>query len=173
MPPQFDESRFIEALTRNLPALESFCHATVARREEAREVLQATSVKLWQKAAEWDPESPFLPWAFAVARFVALSHLRDRMRERLVFDEDVVLAMQDETEAAASMYPERRDALEECLQRLKPEHHFLLRAHYIEGLAIKEIAHTAGRGQSAVKMTLLRIREVLSQCIEGKLKPVS
>lgn len=106
---RFDETRFIEALTRHQPALEAFCHAKVARHEDAREVLQATCVKLWQKAAEWDPDTPFLPWAFAAARFVALSQARDKMRDRLVFDEDVMLAMVDETEAAALSVAERRE----------------------------------------------------------------
>ena len=77
MPSDFDTTRFIEALTRHQPALEAFCYANIARREDAQEVLQATCVKLWQKASDWDQETAFLPWAFTVARYVALSHLRD------------------------------------------------------------------------------------------------
>ncbi len=37
-----DDNRFIEALTRHQAALEAFCHANLANREDAREVLQAT-----------------------------------------------------------------------------------------------------------------------------------
>lgn len=173
MASRFDETRFIEALTRHQPALEAFCHANVARREDAREVLQATCVKLWQKAAEWNPDTAFLPWAFAVARFVALSHLRDKMRDRLVLDEDVVLAMAAETETAASAFSERREALEHCLRRVKPEQRGLLHAHYIEGRSVREIAQSTGRGESAVKMTLLRVRQLLSECIEAQLKAAS
>lgn len=36
------------------------------------------------------------------ARFTVLSHLRDRMRDRLIFDEDVVQAMTGEPEAAVA-----------------------------------------------------------------------
>jgi len=169
----FDETRFIEALTRHQPALEAFCHAQVARREDAREVLQATCVKLWQKAAEWNPDTSFLPWAFAVARFVALSHLRDKMRDRLVLDEDVVLAMADETNAAAAGYSERREALDECLKRLQPEQRGVLDAHYLEGRSVSEIARAKGRGESAIKMTLLRMRLFLRQCIEQRLGTTS
>ena len=67
MLPPLDETRFIEALTRHQPALEAFCHANLANREDAQEVLQATCVKLWQKSADWDPNTDFLPWAFTVA----------------------------------------------------------------------------------------------------------
>lgn len=166
----FDETRFIEALTRHQPALEAFCHANVARREDAREVLQTTCVKLWQKAAEWNPDTNFLPWAFTVARFVALSHLRDKMRDRLVLDEDIVLAMADESEAAALTFDGRREALEHCLKRVKTDQRGLLHAHYLEGRSVREIAQSAGRGESAIKMTLLRLRQLLSQCIEQQLR---
>lgn len=163
------ETRFIEALTRHQPALEAFCLAQVARREDAREVLQATCVKLWEKAADWNPETAFLPWAFTVAHFVALSHLRDHMRDRLVFDEDVVLAMAEESATAAAGYSARREALDVCLKRLQPEQRGVLNAHYLEGRGVGEIARATGRGESAVKMTLLRLRQLLRQCIEQQL----
>lgn len=166
----FDETRFIEELTRHQPALESFCHAHVVRREDSREVLQATCVKLWQKAADWNPDTAFLPWAFTVARFVAMSYVRDRMRDRLVLDENVVLAMADETEAVAAAFSERRDALEHCLRRVRAEQRGLLHAHYIDGRSVRDISQATGRGESAIKMNLLRLRQLLSQCIEQHLK---
>jgi RNA polymerase sigma-70 factor, ECF subfamily len=166
----FDETRFIQALTQHQPALEAFCHAQVARREDAREVLQATCVKLWQKAADWNPDTKFLPWAFTVARFVALSHIRDRMRDRLVLDEDLVLAMAEETEAISETFEDRREALEHCVKRVKPDQRKMLHAHYLEGRTVRDIAHSEGRGESAIKMTLLRLRQLLSQCIEQQLR---
>ncbi len=165
-----DEKRFIEALTRHQPALEAFCHAQLAQRQNVQEVLQATCVKLWEKSGEWDPKSEFLPWAFSVARFTVLSHLRDRMRDRLIFDEDVVLAMAAETETAAGQFEDRREALGACLKKLKPEQRDLLEEHYIVGRSIREVAGAAGRSESAVKMILLRLREQLSACIERQLR---
>ncbi len=169
-PPAHDPSRFIAALTRHQPALEAFCHAQLAHRQDAQEALQATCVKLWEKSGEWNPETEFLPWAFAVARFTVLSHLRDRMRDRLVFDEDVVLAMTDATERVATQFEDRREALGTCLQKLKPEQRDLLQAHYIAGRTVREMSGATGRGESAVKMTLLRLREQLSACIERQLR---
>ena len=167
-----DETRFIEALSRHQPALEAFCHAQLAQRQDAQEVLQATCVKLWEKSGEWDPATEFLPWAFSVARFTVLSHLRDRMRDRLVFDEDVVLAMADETETAAEQFEDRREALGACLQKLKPEQRDLLQEHYIAGRTVRELSSATSRSESAVKMILLRLREQLSACIERQLRLV-
>jgi RNA polymerase sigma-70 factor (ECF subfamily) len=168
MPPH-DEPRFIEALTRHQPALEAFCHANLANREDAREVLQATCVKLWQKAADWNPDTEFLPWAFAVARFTILSHYRDQRRDRLVFDEDVIQAMADKIEEAATAFDHRREALAGCMKKLDQRQRALLHDHYTASQSLREIAEASGRNLSAVKMTLLRIRQQLSACIEREI----
>jgi RNA polymerase sigma-70 factor, ECF subfamily len=165
-----DSSRFIAALTRHQPALEAFCHAQLANRQDAQEALQATCVKLWEKSTDWNSETEFLPWAFAVARFTVLSHLRDRMRDRLVFDEDVVLAMAEEAETAAAQFEERREVLGACLEKVKPAQRDLLQEHYIAGRSIRELSVATGRSESAVKMILLRLREQLSACINLQLR---
>ena len=163
------DSRFIEALTRHQPVLEAFCHANLARREDAWEVLQQTNLKLWQIATDWDPETEFLPWAFAVARFTILSHFRDKSRDRLVFDPDVIESMAAETESIASELPERRRALGKCLEKLTPENRQLLHAHYNAGKSLKDIARETRRGESAVKMIMLRLRRSLGDCIQLQL----
>lgn len=164
------DSRFIEAITRHQPVLEAFCHANLARREDAWEVLQETNLKLWQKSSDWNPDTEFLPWAFAVARFTILSHFRDLSRDRLVFDPDVIESMAAETESIASELPERQEALGHCLKKLTPEQRVLLHAHYTEGLQLREIARTTQRSESAVKMNLLRLRHTLGDCIQLQLQ---
>lgn len=170
MPPPQDDTRFIEALTRHHPALEAFCHANLANREDAREVLQSTCVKLWQKAADWDPDMEFLPWAFTVARFTILSYYRDQKRDRLTFDEDVIQAMAVEIEEAATAFDNRREALANCIKKLDQTQRALLHDHYTVSQSLREIAGASGRSLSAVKMTFLRIRQQLSACIEREMR---
>ena len=168
--PGFDQVRFIAALSRHQPALEAFCYAQLGNLQDTREVLQSTCVKLWEKAAEWDPETDFLKWAFAVARFTLLSYIRDRMRDRLVFDEDVVLAMAQETEAAATEFEEKREALRTCMQKLVPQQQSFLREHYIVRRTLREIASDTNRSESSLKMMMMRLREQLRKCIHQELR---
>ena len=167
------KTKFIEALTLHQPALEAFCHAQLGRRQDVQEALQATCVKLWEKSDQWNPHTEFLPWAFAVARFTVLSQIRDRMRDRLVFDEDVVLAMATDAELAAGQFEDRREALGACLQKVKSDQRELLQEHYVAGRSIRELSASAARSESAVKMILLRLREQLSDCIERQLRLTS
>lgn len=161
-PPQ---NGFIEALTRHQPALEAFCRIHVARREDVAEVLQAACVRLWEKSADWDAGTDFLPWAFTVTRFVILSHIRDQMRDRLVLDEEVVLAMSADSPEAAAGYDRRRERLDHCLGKLGAEQRALLSSHYLEGRSLASLAESAGRSRSALKMQLLRLRAQLAECV--------
>jgi RNA polymerase sigma-70 factor (ECF subfamily) len=170
MPDSFDETRFIEALTTNQPALEAYCYANTAKRQDAREVYQAACVKLWQKAADWDPDTTFLPWAFTVARFTILSHYRDKKRDRLIFDADVIEAMATETEPAASAYEDRKEALAACMKKVSDKQLRLLNKHYTMNQSLREIAEGDGRSLSAVKMNLMRLRQSLRSCINQHLQ---
>ena len=110
-----------------------------------------------------DPDTPFLKWAFAVARFEILAYVRDESRDRLVFDEDVVLAMTNTTERLAEKQVDRRDALEKCLAKLKPYHREALTAHYAKSYNFQEIAEQQNRGLSAVKVMMMRLRQSLGK----------
>lgn len=163
------DSRFIAALTRHQPVLEAFFHTQLRNRDDARDVLQETNVKLWEKSADWDPSTSFLPWAFAVARYTLLSHFRDCGRERLIFDSDVIDSMAGDCAAAATEAPVRQEALGQCLQKLGDHQRTLLREHYVGGRTLRELAASSGRTEAALKMTMLRLRQQLGACIDRRL----
>jgi RNA polymerase sigma-70 factor (ECF subfamily) len=161
--------QFISALTEHQAALRGYCQAALGSGEEAKEALQRTNIVLWKKASDWDANTPFLRWALRVARFEVLATIRDKQRERLVFDADVVELMADDTVIEAETQPARREALEHCLSRLKAEHRELLSAHYALGKSVREIAELRGQGLSAIKGMMLRLRRTLAGCIERRL----
>lgn len=162
-------AQFIEAFTESQAALRGFCMASVNHREDAADVFQKTCLVLWKKSANWDRNTPFLPWAFAVARYEILAYVRDRARNRLVFDDDIVLAMAGIGMRQADKQCDRLDAMQGCLQQLKPQQQQLLSDYYVKGYTFKEIAERSGRSLSAVKVMTMRIRQALGACIETRL----
>lgn len=159
---------FIRSLTDSQPALRGYCQASLGHGEEAKEALQRTSIVLWRKCGDWDPATDFMRWAISVAKFEVLGVVRDRSRQhaRFVFDPDVVELMTDE---AAQTTSPRVDALELCLGKLSDSNREALTAHYVHGHSIQEIAAICGKGASAVKVMLLRLRGKLRECIEGRM----
>lgn len=138
----FPDDRFITAFTESQSALRGFCAASIGNSEDSRDVFQKVCLVLWKKVGDWDPETPFLRWAFAVARYEILAYVRDHGRDQLVFDEDVVLAMASTSERLADSQSARMDSLEFCLAKLKPDHHEALSAHYVKGYNFQEICRS-------------------------------
>jgi RNA polymerase sigma-70 factor (ECF subfamily) len=163
------KTQFVEALTASQEALRGYCYAKVASWADAEDVLQATNIKLWEKEEEWDRARPFLPWALGVARFTVLSHFRDRQRDRLIFEEDVMEVMEIHLRQAAERTPDLVLALRHCLCGLAEEPREILKAHYVSGWSLEEVSRSTGRSVSGVKSLLLRLRRMLAQCVSREL----
>ncbi len=166
-PPPSDA--FVRALSECQSALRGYCQASLGHGEAAKEAWQRTNVVLWRKAASWDVNTSFLPWALAVARFEVLATVRDLARERLVFDSDVVEALAESAAVEAANHDERSEALAHCLEKLEPGQRVLLTKHYVLGHAQAEIAAAHGVTVGALKVTLLRLRRGLAGCIERQM----
>jgi len=162
---------FIRALTESQSALRGYCHASLGQSDEATEAVQRTNITLWRKCGDWDPGTDFLPWAITVAKFEVLGVIRDRQRlhARFVFDPDIVEMMTDEASHQAGESSERAEVLEHCLTKLSGTNRQAIADYYLHGHSIQHIATTSGKGTSAVKVMLLRLRGKLRECIEGRM----
>ena len=136
---------------------------------DARDVLQETNLVLWQKIGEFEPGSNFGAWARKIAYFQALAFLRDRKRDRHIFDDDLLIRFAEE-ESDTAGEEEVALALRDCLARLPTGQRKLVGTRYREGGSIKQLARVFGKKESAIKMTLMRIRQALLACIELKLR---
>jgi RNA polymerase sigma-70 factor (ECF subfamily) len=127
--------------------------------------MQEVAVVLWQKFAEFDASRDFRKWTFGFARYEALAYLRDRARDRHVFDEELVGRLADEATAATDRHELQREALETCLQKLPASQRGLVLTAYAKGTRMDELA--AHRGQTAMSLykVLHRIRQVLLECV--------
>lgn len=166
-PPNLDQ--FVQLLTQYQPQLRALLEILLIDSNAASDVLQETNMLLWQKAAEYQPDTDFLAWASAVARFKALSYIRDARREKMVFDEHAVNQLATQAEKLMSSFDSRYEALRECLNQLSPRQRQLIQSRYFHDLSIREVAQDSGRTESGVMMSLSRIRRKLFDCIRHRL----
>ena len=116
--PDQHHDQFLRLFAEHEPALRTFVRALVPTLGDASEVTQQVAVVLWQKFAEFDVARDFRKWAFGVARYEALAFLRDKGRDRHVFNDELVNKLADEAAVATPRHEAQREALETCLQRL-------------------------------------------------------
>jgi RNA polymerase sigma-70 factor (ECF subfamily) len=152
--------------------LREFILTLIPDPNDADDILQEVSVIVLAKSEPPRDLQKFPEWCRGVARNVMLHHWR-RQKKTMTppsarFMESVEIAYQ-EGDAREDEMILRRKALEECLKRLPESSRTLLELRYVRQAPSQEIARTQGSSPAGVRMTLLRIRQALNSCIQGRL----
>ena len=171
MPPLDPAESFVKSLTASQNRLYGYIYSLMGDRHRAEDVLQECNLVLWRKAEEFRAGSDFIPWAFGIARFQVLAHLRDRNREReRLLNPELAELMAGELEEQAEHFEDLQAALRSCINKLPGKSRELVDQRYFRRLSIRQIADAAERKLSAVKVALMRIRHGLKQCVDRELQ---
>ena len=138
---------FVQQLTAAQSALYAFIVSLLGGVNDANDVLQETNMKLCRKYAEYDPQQPFLRWAYAFARFEVMACRKTKQRSRLV----------------------RLKILENCMERLNPRQRELIASRYGRGEAVQDIAARLSRPENAMAALFYRLRKLLADCAQSVL----
>lgn len=161
----------VRLLSRHQDDLFRYVLALVPHEDDARDVLQETSVAVCRKFPEYDPAKPFLAWAYGFAHLEVLKH-RDRDRHRVrPFSLEVLERLADERTAAEPLLQVRMQALEVCLAKLTEADRALIRRRYHDRVPADEAARDAGASRRTFFRNLERIRGLLLDCIRRQLGP--
>lgn len=166
--PRHDQ--FLRLFAESEAALHTLLRAMLSSREDASEALQETAVVLWRKFDEFDPARDFRAWASGIARNKALALIRDRQRDRHVFDVDLANRLADRAEAQETRYSSEREALEECLQKLPLDRRELVLSAYRQGMRMDQLAAQRGQTPMSLYKVLQRIRQTLHDCVRRNLE---
>lgn len=171
MPSQDPTENFIQSLTESQNRLYGYIYSLLGDHHAAADVLQECNLVLWRKTGEFRAGAAFIPWAFGIARFQVLAHLRDQKREQArLLSADLVGLICEEAEQQAGQFEELRVALRHCVARLPEHSRELVDRRYFHRHAVQAIAEEMKRTLSAVKVALMRIRDGLRQCIEQEMR---
>lgn len=162
--------QFLRLYVENEESLRGFVRSLVMTLEDSREVMQETAAILWRKFDQLDSQENFRRWAFGVARLEALAFRRDRARDRHVFSDKLIAMLEVEAAQAGQSARLEEQALQTCLAKLPEKQSTLVKAAYVRGARIDEMARAADRTPMSVYKALHRIRMALADCIRDHLK---
>lgn len=161
---------FVRLFVAHEMRLRSFLRSLLSHWSDVDEVMQETSIVAWRKFSQFDPDSNFMAWAAAIARFEALKCQRKHARERLVFSDDLFDLIADESLAETDALERHRLALQECLEKLDAPQRQLLQVAHTPGVKLHELAARSGRSVQALYKTVQRLRALLQDCAERQLR---
>jgi RNA polymerase sigma-70 factor (ECF subfamily) len=159
----------VRLLARHQEDLFRYIFALLPHEEDARDVLQETSVALFRKFAEYDAAKPFLPWAYRFAYLEILKQRERNQRGTRHLSRDLVERLAQERARHEPVLLQRLQALEHCLQALSPTDQELIRQRYQEKTATQELARQLGASRRTLFRELDRIRRLLFDCINRRL----
>lgn len=127
--------------------------------------MQETSVALWQKWEDFDPNRDFCRWACGMAHIEILRHRRKYASKRLFFDESLIRDIAEQSLERNDVAEQRTDALKNCLKKLGSSDLALVEHRYRKDVTAKQTAEDLGRSPSTVYKALARIRRTLLACV--------
>ncbi len=138
----------------------------LVRRDLAEEVLQEVYIRVWQRAADYDPSigSP-ITWLVSIARNRALDEIKRKPMRSLEELPGALEIPSDDDPVADHERKEEKLRLEACLDRLEPEKSEIVRLAYHIGMTRQEIAGRINRPVSTVKTWLRRSLAELKSCL--------
>ena len=161
---------FIGLLKSNDRQLHGYILALVSDWNVADELVQQTSIKLWEQFDDYRRGEDFGTWARAIARYEVLNYFNRVRRDRHIFSESFVEAITRRAGELEQLQDQRRSALQNCLAELHERQRELIQRCYARGASIKSVAQSLGRSLEATYKSVQRIRQALHDCIDRRIQ---
>ncbi|CAN5439778.1 sigma-70 family RNA polymerase sigma factor [soil metagenome] len=169
-----DSDEFVHLMTSFQPRLYGYILSLLADSEAAHDVLQETNLVLWRKAGDFTLGTNFKAWAFRTAHFQVMAHRQRQIRNRLVFDDDLVATFAHEADDHDDDYfVHRQKALVTCIEKLAERQRDVVLERYFKDRAVAEIAARLKMAANAVSQLLFRARQNLIDCVQRELASTS
>ena len=161
------QDEFAQQFISSQGRLYSYIATLLPNRDDAEDVLQRTSLILWQKWEQFDGNRPFLPWARGIALNEIRNFLRRSERKNVHLSEPMIAVLAEELDDEQAQ--DRTDALVACLGNLEAKQRHLLEQCYLGSNGVKAVAASMDSSADAIYMRLHRIRKFLVECINKRL----
>ncbi len=156
---------FMKLFLENQRGLLRYVMCLIPNANDAREIVHNTSIALWRKIDQYDPEQPFMRWACQFALIETKEFLRTQVRWRRFLDDDVVHLLLSRRMEMSEELDERRIHLRECLRKLPETQRKVVEHYYFDDRPIEQLAAASNISADAVYKSLQRIRAALMECI--------
>lgn len=164
-----DRQTFTALLEAAQPELLRYLMTLLPHPDDAADVLQETSIALWQRFADYERDKPFLPWACRFAYHHVLKHRAKAGRRVRMLSADVLEKLADHRLESADHLDARRDALADCVAKLSEADQDLIQQRYARKATVQQLADSSGRNIHTLYKTLERIRKNLFECVNETL----
>ena len=161
-----EKQQFSKLWAKAYPAVGVYVTSLVRDYHSAEDIIARISEILIEKIDQYHETCSFEAWAIGVARYEVLKYRRDKARDRLLFDDDLLERIGDRCCEVSREISSRQWGLQQCLKRITSRASEALDLRYGENLHYETIGLRMGMKSGAVRIMLHRTREALRRCID-------
>jgi RNA polymerase sigma-70 factor (ECF subfamily) len=171
-----DAAAFTQLVAVHQGRVRAYIGGTVGRPEVVDDLAQEVFIAAFSSLESYKGDAPLGVWLLGIARHKTLMHLRHEVRRLTRETRSVDLVISElrvrMLEADELLIAEREReiaALQACLERLPAGGAELITDRYFRARSIGDIASASGKREGTVRMTLMRLRQMLRSCVEQRL----
>ncbi|MEM6258057.1 MAG: sigma-70 family RNA polymerase sigma factor [Planctomycetota bacterium] len=147
-------------------SIRAYLVAAVSDYHDAEDLLQQVAVAVARDYEKYDPETPFVRWAIAIARNRVLNYRRSKAMNKLVFSQDTLDLLESVMPAEPPAEAETKAALDDCINKLQSRSQQALKLRYEQDLRSADVAEQLGMTVTAVTTLMSRVHKALAKCIK-------
>src|SRR4029078_6183261 len=107
---------FVELMTQHQGRLYGYILSLSGDPDAANDVLQEANIVLWKQSNQFEPGSNFKAWAFRIAHFQYMAYRQKRLRDKVLFSDDLLSLLTTEAKEIDERHESRAAALGKCLE---------------------------------------------------------
>ncbi|RXH42360.1 sigma-70 family RNA polymerase sigma factor [Bradyrhizobium zhanjiangense] len=133
----------------------------------AEDLVSQVFLDVWRTAGQFQGRSQVSTWLLSIARFKALTAMRQRRFEDI--DQEDVRQIPDDSDTPETSL-DRSDTsaiLRACVQKLSPAHREIINLVYYHEKSVEEVGQIIGIPQSTVKTRMFYARKQLADLLKG------
>jgi RNA polymerase sigma-70 factor (ECF subfamily) len=133
----------------------------------AEDLVSQVFLDVWRTARQFEGRSQVSTWLLSIARFKALTALRQRRYEDI--DQEDVLEIADEADTPEASFDRSSTSaiLRACIAKLSPAHREIINLVYYDEKSVEEVGVIIGIPQSTVKTRMFYARKQLADLLKG------
>jgi RNA polymerase sigma-70 factor (ECF subfamily) len=133
----------------------------------AEDLVSQVFLDVWRTARQFEGRSQVSTWLLSIARFKALTALRQRKYEDL--DQEDVLEIADEADTPETSLDRSNTSaiLRACVAKLSPAHREIINLVYYDEKSVEEVGAIIGIPPSTVKTRMFYARKQLADLLKG------
>jgi len=166
-----DFAAFDALYRRYVTPVYRYCYMQCGNKQDAEDLTAQTFLAAIESLENYREQGAFAAWLFTIARRKCHDYHRRHYRrpQEPLDDVEEHLNPQAQDPARLAFLSGILDCVQQMLPRLTEDRQEVVRLRYGAGLSTRETAAVMGKGQSAVKMLLLRaLNDLQERCLDGQ-----